>query len=180
MSQAPPADPAIGLGQIEAADPTFDLELFKRQAADTFVAVKQGIESQDLSAVMDQVSANVYDDLRVEVMGLEARGAVRQYGGLSPISIVVAAAIHGPEGDAITLQIRSLAPDDLGTFTEYWSFTRPQVTGAATRENECPNCGAPIDIDTGRICRFCNTLLPNRQTQTGWVVAAIRPAQENL
>lgn len=181
MSAAPPADPAIGLGQIEAADPSFELELFKRQAADVFVAVKQGIESQDLSAVMDQVTANVYDDLRVEVMGLEARGGVRSYEGVSPISMVVAAANCGPDGDAITLQIRSAAPQDLGAFTEYWTFTRPpQATRSAASRNECPNCGAPIDIDTGRICRFCRTLLPNRQAPTGWLVAAIRPAQENL
>lgn len=181
MSAAPPADPAIGLGQIQAADSTFDLEVFKRQAADTFVAVKKGIASQDLSEVADMVSADVYDDLRVEVMGLEARGAVQHYDVLSPALIAVAAASHGPDGDAITLQMRTVAPGDLGMFTEFWTFTRPPNTPSmAAHRNECPNCGAPIDIDTGRICRYCRTLLPARQTQTGWVVVAIQPAQENL
>src|SRR5947208_3752231 len=41
LSAALPADPAVGLGQIQAVDPAFDLELFKRQAADTFLSVKQ-------------------------------------------------------------------------------------------------------------------------------------------
>ncbi len=194
MSAAPPADPAIGLGQIQAADPSFNLEIFKREAAETFVSVKSAIASQDLTPVVDLLAESVYDDLRLVVMGLEARGAVQHYDGLSPASIVVAAANRGPEGDAITLQIRAVAmlylgsagrdegpSGDLGTFTEFWTFTRPpSATSDVTRRNECPNCGAPIDIDTGRICRFCNTLLPNRQTQTGWIVAAIRPAQENL
>lgn len=47
------------------------------------------------------------------------------------------------------------------------------------RTDECPTCGAPIGIDTGRICHYCKMLLPRPQAQTGWVVAAIRPAQEN-
>ena len=81
----------------------------------------------------------------------------------------------GPAGD------RGFAPGAPGTFTEYWTFTRPpKATTSAARSYECPNCGAPIDVDTGRICHYCRTLLPPPHAQTGWVVAAIRQAQENL
>ena len=38
MSAALPADPAVGLGQIQASDPAFNLELFKGQAVETFLA----------------------------------------------------------------------------------------------------------------------------------------------
>lgn len=194
MSQAPPRDPAVGLGQIQAADPAFDLELFKRQAVQTFLAVKQAIEARDLTDVVDQLSEGVYDDLRVQVEGLLARDAVQHFDGLAPTQIAVAAAERSPAGDAITLRIQAVAMEYLGpageggvgpgapgTFTEYWTFSRPPntATGAA-RALECPTCGAPIDIDTGRICHYCGSLLPARQAQTGWVVAALRPAQENL
>jgi hypothetical protein len=188
------ADPAIGLGQIEAADPAFDLELFKRQAVQTFLAVKQAIEARDLSDVVDQLSDHVYDDLRLDVQGLFARDAVQHFDGLAPTQVVVAAAERGSQGDAITLRIQAVAmeflgpagsggfaPGTPGAFTEFWTFIRPlDATAPVTRPNECPNCGAPIDIDTGRICRYCKTLLPPPQVQTGWVVASIRPAQEKL
>jgi hypothetical protein len=65
-------------------------------------------------------------------------------------------------------------------FSEYWTFSRP--ADAAIRAQlrpECPICGAPIDIDTGRICRYCNTLMPPPRQQTGWTVVAIAPAAEN-
>jgi len=187
------ADPAAGLGQIEAADPAFDLELFKRQAVQTFLAVKQAIEARDLTDVVDDLSDRVYDDLRVDVQGLLARDAVQHFDGLAPTQVVVAAAERGSRGDAITLRIQAVAMDYLGpagsgelapgapgAFVEFWTFSRPlEATTPMARPNECPNCGAPIDVDTGRICRYCKTLLPPPHAQTGWVVAAIRPAQEN-
>lgn len=191
---APPTDPAVGLGQIQAADPAFDLELFKRQAVQTFLAVKLGIQSRDLTDVVDQVSDRVFDDLQMDVESLEARDAVQHFDGLAATQVLVAAAERGPAGDVITLRIQAVAMEYLGAagdggsapgapgaFTEYWTFTRPMdATTLAAHRPECPTCGAPIDINTGRICHFCKTLLPAPQAQTGWVVAAIRPAQENL
>jgi hypothetical protein len=192
LSAAPPTDPAVGLGQIQAADPAFDLELFKRQAVETFLAVKQGIAERDLTEVVDQLSDRVYDDLSLDVESLEARDAVEHFDGFAPASVVVSAASRGPQGDAITLQIKAVAMEYLGpasqggwspgapgSFTEYWTFSRPlDATTPTARGNECPICGAPIEVDTGRICHYCKTLLPPPQAQTGWVVAAIQPAQE--
>jgi predicted lipid-binding transport protein (Tim44 family) len=182
------------LGQIQAADAGFDLELFKRQAVQTFLAVKQAVESQDLTTVVDLLSDRVYDDVRLDVASLRAREAVQHFDGLAPTQVVVAAADRGPGGDAITLRIQAVAmqylgpatqggwtPGAPGAFTEYWTFTRSaDATTPAVRRLECPNCGAPIDVDTGRICHYCKSLLPPPHAQTGWVVAAIRPAQENL
>jgi len=194
VSAALPADPAVGLGQIQAADPAFDIELFKRDAADIFIEVKQALEGRDLTPVLDRLSDRVFDELSQDVATLLARDAVQHFDGLAPTRITVAAADRGPQGDAITLQIQAVAlmyldsadvtghaPGGPGGFTEFWTFSRP--AGAASpvsRRLECPNCGAPIDVDTGRICHYCRALLPAPHAQTGWVVAAIRPAQENL
>lgn len=195
MSAAPPADPAVGLGQIQAADPAFNLELFKRDAVQTFLAVKAAIEERDLSEVVDRLSDRVYDDLRLDVQGLLGRDAVQHFDGLAPTQVAVAAAERSSSGDAITLRIQAVAlaylgaagegdssaPGAPGLFTEYWTFSRPpDAVSSAVRRLECPNCGAPIDVDTGRICRYCRTLLPPPHAQTGWLVAAIRPAQENV
>lgn len=193
MSASAPADPAIGLGQIQAADPAFDLELFKRQAVQTFLAVKSAIQARDLTEVVDQVSDRVFDDLRLDIQSLEAREAVQHYDGLAPTQVLVVAAERSPAGDVITLRIQAVAmeylapaggadfaPGTPGAFTEYWTFTRPfDATTPSRRRNECPTCGAPIDVDTGRICRYCKTLLPPPHAQTGWVVAAVQAAQEN-
>ena len=188
------ADPAAGLGQIQAADPAFDLELFKRQAVETFLDVKLAIQARDLADVVDRLSDSVYDDLSEDVASLVARDAIQHYDGVAPSQVVVAAADHGPNGDAITLRIQAVAleylgsvddpgfaPTSPGAFTEFWTFSRPaDATTPAAQRLECPNCGAPIGIDTGRICHYCKSLLPAPHAQTGWVVAAIRPAQENL
>jgi predicted lipid-binding transport protein (Tim44 family) len=194
LSAAPLADPAIGLGQIQAADPAFDLELFKRRAVQTFLAVKQAVEARDLTDVVDQVSDAVFDELRLDVQSLAARDAVQHFDGLAPTQVLVAAAERSPAGDVITLRIQAvateylapvrgagLAPGAPGAFTEFWTFSRPfDAATPSAHPNECPTCGAPIDVDTGRICHYCKTLLPPPHAQTGWVVAAIQAAQENL
>jgi predicted lipid-binding transport protein (Tim44 family) len=194
VSDASAADPAVGLGQIEAADPAFNLGLFKGQAVDTFLAVKLAIQDRDMTTIEDMLTASVYEQLRDTVAGLLARGAIQHYDGLSPSEIAVAAADHGPQGDAITLRIRAAGlqylgsehrdsdnnPGIYGSFTEFWTFSRPPGAGTAVQRPECPTCGAPIDIDTGRICRYCKTLMPAPRAQSGWTVAAIRPAQENM
>lgn len=194
MTADPPSDPAVGLGQIQAADPAFDLELFKRNAVETFLAVKQAIEERDLSEIADKLSDRVYDDLSSDIESLEARDAVRDFGGLVPRQVIVVAASRGPQGDAITLRIQAVAIEYLelarqadlsvgapGPFTEFWTFSRSlEATTPRSRPNECPTCGAPIDVDTGRICHYCRTLLPAPHAQRGWEVAAIQPAHENL
>ena len=194
MSDAPAGDPAIGLGQMQAADPSFNLELFKRQAIDTFMAVKNAVQQRDLSPVRDMLTDPVYEDLRIYVSGLVDRDATSLDAGLVPAEVAVAAAEHGSQGDAITLRIRAatlqylasqgresdVGPALYGSFTEFWTFSRPPGAGTGvTQRPECPICGAPVDINTGRICRYCKTLMPSPRAQTGWVVAAIRPAQES-
>jgi hypothetical protein len=157
--------------------------------------VKQAIESRDLTPVVDMLGPAAYDDLRVDVAGLVARGAIQHYDGLVPAEVSVAAAQRGSQGDAITLRITAtaiqglipedremeLSPSTYSSFTEIWTFSRPPDSGTLPPERlECPTCGAPIDIDTGRICRYCRTLLPPPRAQSGWTVVAIKPAQENL
>lgn len=194
MSTALPADPAVGLGQIQAADPAFDLELFKRQAIETYLAVKLAVESSDMTGVFDLLSDRVFDEVSQDVASLLARDAVQNFDGLAPTLVMVVAADHGPHGDAITLRIQAVAtsylgpanarghaPGGPGAFTEFWTFSRPpDAATPAAQRIECPTCGAPIGVDTGRICHYCKTLLPPPIAQTGWVVAAIQPAQENL
>jgi len=194
VNAALPADPAVGLGQIQAADPAFDIELFKRHAAETFIDVKLAVEGRDLTPVLGLLSDRVFEELSEDVASLLARGAIQHYDGLVPTRIAVAAADRGRQGDAITLQIQAAAlmylgsadaggyaPGRPGAFTEFWTFSRPSdATSPVAPRLECPNCGAPIDVDTGRICHYCKSLLPPPHAQTGWVVASIRPAQENL
>ena len=187
-------DPAIGLGQIQAADPDFDVNAFLAQAGKSLFAVKSALEAREPAEMRDLVSDSVYDDLRSDIMSLYTRGAVHYYDLLDIRQSSVAAAERTEAGDNITVQFQCVAmqytmgendnPDAiqmplLMPFSEYWTFSRPPgASTIAQRRPECPICGAPIDIDTGRICRFCKTLMPPLRQQTGWTVVAIAPAAQ--
>jgi predicted lipid-binding transport protein (Tim44 family) len=187
-------DPAIGLGQIQAADPDFDVSAFLAQAGKSLFAVKSALQAKEPAEMRDLVSDSVYDDLRSDIMSLDARGAIHNYDLLDIRQSSVAAAERTVSGDNITVLFQCVAmqytmseddnPDAIQMppvmpFSEYWTFSRPP--GASTSAQvrpECPICGAPIDIDTGRICRYCKTLLPPPRLQTGWTVVAIAPAAQ--
>ena len=187
-------DPAIGLGQIQAADPDFDVSTFLAQAGKSLFAVKSALQAKEPADMRDLVSDSVYDDLRSDIMSLDARGAVHNYDLLDIRQSSVAAAERTGSGDNITVLFQcvamqyTMAEDDnpdaiqmppVMPFSEYWTFSRPAgASTAAQARPECPICGAPIDIDTGRICRYCKTLLPSPIQQTGWTVVAIAPAAQ--
>jgi len=188
-------DPAIGLGQIQAADLDFDVNAFLAQAGKSLFAVKSALQAREPAEMRDLVSDSVYDDLRSDIMSLYTRGAVHYYDLLDIRQSSVAAAERTEAGDNITVLFQCVAmqytmgendsPDAiqmplLMPFSEYWTFSRPPgASTLAQRRPECPICGAPIDIDTGRICRYCKTLMPPLRQQTGWTVVAIAPAAQN-
>ena len=187
-------DPAIGLGQIQAADLDFDVNAFLAQAGKSLFAVKSALQAREPAEMRDLVSDSVYDDLRSDIMSLYTRGAVHYYDLLDIRQSSVAAAERTEAGDNITVLFQCVAmqytmgendnPDAiqmplLMPFSEYWTFSRPPgASTIAQRRPECPICGAPIDIDTGRICRYCKTLMPPLRQQTGWTVVAIAPAAQ--
>jgi predicted lipid-binding transport protein (Tim44 family) len=187
-------DPAIGLGQIQAADSDFDVNAFLAQAGKSLYAVKSALQAREPGEMRDLVSDSVYDDLRSDIMSLYTRGAVHYYDLLDIRQSSVAAAERTEAGDNITVLFQCVAmqytmgedanPDAiqmplLMPFSEYWTFSRPPgASTLAQRRPECPICGAPIDIDTGRICRYCKTLMPPLRQQTGWTVVAIAPAAQ--
>jgi predicted lipid-binding transport protein (Tim44 family) len=189
-------DPAIGLGQIQAADPDFDANAFLAQAGKCLFAVKSALQAREPVEMRDLVSDSVYDDLRSDIMSLYTRGAVHYYDLLDIRQSSVAAAERTEAGDNITVMFQCVAmqytmgendnPDAiqmplLMPFSEYWTFSRPPgASTVAQRRPECPICGAPIDIDTGRICRYCKTLMPPLRQQTGWTVVAIAPAAQTV
>ncbi len=161
-------DPAVGLGHIAAADPTFDVTTFLNQAGDSILTVKKALHDRDPVNAFDVVSPSVYDELRTDVEGLLDRGAVDGYDAFSIGQATVAAAEHSATGDQIIVLYEG----------EYWTFSR-MLGGSSQSRPECPTCGAPIDVDTGRICRYCKTLLPPPNQQKGWTIVAITPAAEN-
>jgi predicted lipid-binding transport protein (Tim44 family) len=61
------------------------------------------------------------------------------------------------------------------SFSEYWTFVRAataKTSAAKAGENECPNCGAPLDqMGSTGICGYCKAKVTTGDF--GWVLATI-------
>ncbi|MEO1084647.1 MAG: TIM44-like domain-containing protein, partial [Acidobacteriota bacterium] len=57
-------------------------------------------------------------------------------------------------------------------YSEYWTFIRGRgVTGQASAERRCPNCGAPHDINMAGVCSHCDTNITRGDFD--WVLSKI-------
>jgi hypothetical protein len=108
--------------------------------------------------IADANSDEIYDELSVRIMARAADYKVSMRDG-KPI-----AGVAPMEG-----------------FAEIWTFLRRRGTATVPGkpgllEGNCPNCGAPIELNESANCKNCNALL--RSGQYDWVLSEITQASE--
>ena len=61
----------------------------------------------------------------------------------------------------------------LRTWTEYWTFIRNRTAKpvASMTELNCPNCGAPLKVNTAGVCQFCGGKITSGEFD--WVLSKI-------
>jgi predicted lipid-binding transport protein (Tim44 family) len=111
---------------------------------------------------------NVLEDVHIET--------------IEPVKVVLDA-FH----DALTFRVfasmRDYTVDEKGAvvcgdrstprrFSEYWTFIRRRGRKGPTHGNaNCPNCGAPLNINMAGVCTYCNSKLTNGDFD--WVLSRI-------
>lgn len=70
-------------------------------------------------------------------------------------------------------RVMSGSRDRLRSWSEYWTFIRNrQAKAAAARADlNCPNCGAPLQVNVSGICRFCGGKITSGEFD--WVLSRI-------
>ena len=57
-------------------------------------------------------------------------------------------------------------------FSEYWTFVRRRgVSESEKKDNQCPNCGAPLEINMAGVCEHCESKITNGDFD--WVLSRI-------
>lgn len=162
-----PLDPAPAAASgSHGADPPVDADLMGF-AGSVVLAVHRAAAAGDLSPVAEVVShslraraADPADDLAWDL-------PIDEIEDVSPVDVR-----RGPL-EVVTVRVR-LRAGDLCT-TEDWTFERPAPSpGGAAPLEECPVCGAPVELDDDGGCRHCGTHL--RGVAGSWrATRAVRP-----
>jgi predicted lipid-binding transport protein (Tim44 family) len=166
-----------GLASIRQRDPAFDEAGFLNGVATSFNLVQRAWCEQ-LPAESRKVMADgIWLRHRTQIEEMAAAGKKNVLEDLHIGRSELIGCVTDADSDSITVRIHAYSRDydvanDSGKivrgdrvmrlWTEDWTFTRSSsaVTkaGSGTRQN-CPNCGAPLDLDAAGTCAYCRQLV---------------------
>lgn len=187
---------SAGFRTLRGADASFDTNVFIARVRDGFTKLQRAWCEQSLVAVRPFISDGIHERFSLQFDEQRALGYRPVMENLSILECAMAQVECGPVFDVITMRIGASAKDfrvsvatgraipgseEASQFAEYWSFIRARGSKtvpnrAGLIEGNCPNCGAPIAMNQGAKCDYCQAVL--RSGQYDWVLAEITQEEE--
>jgi predicted lipid-binding transport protein (Tim44 family) len=187
-------DPAAGFAAIKEADPQFDAEAFVGRIQTAFLALQEAWSTRDLDVGRAFMSPGLYYGWSTQVETMAAEGRKNVMNDVRVLAIAPVSVLHGRAVDDVTVRISASAVDyeideksgamvfgstSPEAFTEFWTFQRS--TSAKTPEHglldkQCPNCGAPLDVNQIGQCHYCKAAVTSGKFD--WVLSRIEQAEE--
>ena len=185
-----------GLRQLRQNDRAFDAAAFAIRVKDGFAKLQRAWCEQSLTSVRPFISDGIHERFSLQFEEQHALGYRPVMENLSILECTPAEVECGPVFDVITMRIGASAKDyrvsaetgkaipgseEQAQFIEYWAFIRARgsqtkANAAGLIEGNCPNCAAPIAMNQGAKCEYCQAVL--RSGQYDWVLAEITQQEE--
>jgi DNA-directed RNA polymerase subunit RPC12/RpoP len=170
------ADPASGAQQLAAR-----LQLIYDQLNPAWTAL-------DLAPVRGYVSDGLYDYLQYWIAAYRHQGLRNQLRDMRLTRWQLVKVIRDQHFDAITFRIWGSGrdftvrqdtgevvggnPDADRDYSEYWTLIRGAgVRGAPRTDKNCPNCGAPLEVNMAGECNHCGAKITSGEFD--WVLSKI-------
>jgi predicted lipid-binding transport protein (Tim44 family) len=190
-SQSTPNDDELTLAPLRAADPNFDLAAFCQRVSVAFHKTQAAWCAQNLSTVRPFISDGVHERFSLQFAEQRAEGWRDQMDNIVIHDIDLLELQSDGLFDELSVRIEASAADyrvspgdgkrvsgstSPERFVEVWTFLRhrgavTQVGQAGLIEGNCPNCGAPVELNQTANCAHCKALL--RSGQYDWVLSEI-------
>ena len=187
---------STGLRQLRENDAAFVADAFSTRVRDGFTKLQRAWCEQSLTSVRPFVSDGIHERFSLQFEEQHALGYRPVMENLSILECAPAQVECGTVFDVITMRVGASAKDyrvsvetgraipgseEASQFAEYWSFIRARGSktkagGTGLIEGNCPNCGAPIAMNQGAKCEYCQAVL--RSGQYDWVLAEITQEEE--
>ncbi len=180
---------------LRQSDPNFNPEHFYQRVSSAFMKIQDAWCSQKLDTVRPFISDGVHERFRLQFLEQQAEGTRDRMSGITVEQVQLVQCTSDNLFDTAAVRIDAAAVDQtISTldgrvmsgsgeskgFAEYWSFLRRR--GARTLdkngliEGNCPNCGAPIELNAGAQCQSCHAQL--RSGEYDWVLVEITQESE--
>ena len=187
-----PADSLNGMQSYYSEDPSFSEQDMKEWVSNAYVRLQNAWQAKDLSPVRPLMSDALFAQFdsqlgayrrghktnyveRITVTDVSLKGW-RQENDEDVIIAVLKTRITDYVKDDRTGNVIGGDPSRVKLMEYEWAVTRTaglkSARATGTRAIECPNCGAPIEINKSAICPYCESFIES--SEHDWVVAQIK------
>lgn len=177
------------LDSLKQADPGFNEQIFKDKAQNAFFKIQEAWEKQDLQIARPFVSDPIIQRYATQIADLKSRGEKNVLENIVIGNIEIIDVTSDNSFNYIKTKIDASCADYTvnaegkmisgskapNGFSEYWTFIR--TVGSKTdvnkqlKDNKCPNCGAPLEVNATGQCNYCKAVVSSGQYD--WVLSEI-------
>jgi Tim44-like domain len=196
-SSAPEIDAAAvqsGLSALMTRDPNFNQQVFVDRAQQTFFVLQNAWMARNLEPARVYLSDGIYNRWKLQIDQMLAMHKRNVLDDLAINGCTLARVAGDANFDSITVRIDAWAADyevddqnkmvsgdkKAAPFTEYWTFIRSRAAqtrvGETAQITQCPNCGAPVQLNESGVCAYCKAVVTTGQF--GWVLDNITQADK--
>jgi hypothetical protein len=183
-----------GLAALQTRDPNFNQQVFLDRAQQTFFVLQNAWMARNLEPARVYLSDGIYNRWKMQIDQMLAMHKRNVLEDLAINGCTVARVAGDPNFDSITVRIDAWAADyevndqnqmvsgdkKAAPFTEYWTFIRSRAAqtrvGETAQITQCPNCGAPVQLNESGVCAYCKAVVTSGQF--GWVLDNITQADQ--
>lgn len=160
--------------ELMEKDNTFTESGFISKVDNTFIMLLSGIMMWDLERVKHKISDELFERYKVMVDSLKNNNERRMFDEMNVRSTAIQTISEDDENYTIVVLLESTYMDYIMNvetnkyisgvndhrITKYhnMTFKKKKNSKDSNGVNECPNCGASVDINNNGICEFCHTV----------------------
>ena len=184
--------PLRSMNEYYPIDPDFNEEAFREKLANLYVQMQNGWTAKDIEPLRPYFSDALYTQMERQLQAYKAGHRTNYVERIAVMNVSLKGFRQTPENDLITavLQTRIVdytLDDNTGNLisgnrtrekfmTYEWDLVRSKgKTTSATagvKKIFCPNCGAPLDVNSSARCEYCGSVI--HADNYDWQLAAIR------
>jgi hypothetical protein len=198
-ASAPPPDAAAlapALERLGQTDPAFDANAFTQRVGKAFEKIQAAWCAQNCQTIRAFISDGVYERFALQFAEQHDLGYRDHMEKIGIDDMAIVEVVSRGLFDELSVRIAAQAVDYRVTlaegkfivgstmrepFVEVWSFlrrrgTKTNAARTGLMEGNCPNCGAPIEMNQSANCQNCKALL--RSGEYDWVLCEITQESE--
>lgn len=176
---------------IKEEDPNFSTSDFLTFGKEVFVDIQEAWSARDLSKVRVVMHDNLYNQTQKQVESKIRNGVINKIENIAVSTAYLTAYKYDKQFEYVTMYLNARFIDYeidektgnllRGDKTNRWEMRYllkfMRSTGVKTKDetnvlksHNCPNCGAPLEMESSGICEYCGSVVTTGQYS--WVLSA--------